>query len=251
MLALVPLLMIGCASAGTPTGQAATSEVAATAASASSTETVDLSLGAHWARNSAEHRAAYIQAYRAATERLEELAKGRRPGTWAVALDADETVVDNSQYEKELNQEGVTHSSERWSAWVKRAEAPPLPGALAFLARVRELGGHVAIVTNRRDDLCEATKLNFWTFDIPYDVILCRGESREKEPRWEMVRNGTASPDLPAVEILLWLGDNIGDFPNLDQETRFEPESAFEAFGDRYFVLPNAMYGSWQGNPKE
>ena len=28
-----------------------------------------------------------------------------------------------------------------------------------------------------------------------------------------------------------------------------EPESAYEAFGKRYFILPNPMYGSWQQVP--
>jgi len=44
-------------------------------------------------------------------------------------------------------------------------------------------------------------------------------------------------------------GDNIGDFPGLSQSSRDDP-GALDDFGDRFFVLPNPMYGSWEGNPR-
>jgi predicted secreted acid phosphatase len=44
------------------------------------------------------------------------------------------------------------------------------------------------------------------------------------------------------------VGDNIQDFPKLSQSLRDEADAAFGAFGTRYFVLPNPMYGSWERN---
>ena len=44
-----------------------------------------------------------------------------------------------------------------------RREATPLPGAAAFLARVRELGGRIAIVTNRLESECADTEAVFQT----------------------------------------------------------------------------------------
>ena len=52
-------------------------------------------------RDSAEHRALFLQVYREATEHVEREAATRAPGTWAVVLDADETVIDNSLYQLE------------------------------------------------------------------------------------------------------------------------------------------------------
>ncbi|MEE8278275.1 MAG: HAD family acid phosphatase [Thermoanaerobaculia bacterium] len=205
----------------------------------------------HWVRNSAEHRAAFIQTYRLATRRLEELAREREPGTWAVVLDFDETVLDNSEYEKELNERGESFAQESWKEWILRQEAPPLPGVVSFLERVHGLGGRIAIVTSRRQELCAATEAELRAHGIPFDIMLCGSESREKEPHWEQIRRGEAAPELPPLEILVWLGDKIDDFPQLDQSLRHAPEEAFEEFGESYFILPNPMYGSWVGNPRE
>jgi predicted secreted acid phosphatase len=54
---------------------------------------------------------------------------------------------------------------------------------------------------------------------------------------------------VPAIAVLEWVGDNMQDFPHLSQEIRNEPNDALAEFGDSYFALPNAMYGSWQANP--
>ena len=86
---------------------------------------------------------------------------------------------------------------------------------------------------------------------MPFDVILCRGETPDKHPRWESVANGTASPDLPPLEIVMWVGDNIHDFPGLDQELRFASSDEFSDFGDMFIVLPNPLYGSWEDNPPD
>lgn len=205
----------------------------------------------HWSRNSAEHKAAVLQTYRLATERLEELAEGRDPGTWAVSVDADETAIDNSIFEVEISVAG-SYNETTWVDWVKRQEATPQPGAIAFLNRVHELGGKVAIVTNRKERDCPDTEAVFNRYGIPYDHIFCReGDDRNKTPRFERIEAGTTAAGWPPLEILVWLGDNIVDFPHLDQSLRFEPEAAFEGFGDRYFIFPNPMYGSWEDNPAD
>jgi len=48
---------------------------------------------------------------------------------------------------------------------------------------------------------------------------------------------------------VMWVGDNIQDFPRLRQDIRSSSDSAFAEFGDRFIVLPNPMYGSWERNP--
>lgn len=239
---LVLVLLLPACRATTPAPQTAP-------AAASSTATAALPGALHWFRSSAEYRAATRQTYRLAAERLEEIAGNLEPGTWAVSLDADETILDNSQYQKELAETGARFEGTTWNAWVRREAAPAIPGAAAFLTTVRKLGGKIAIVTNRGEEVCDATRSNLQKVSLIYDVVLCG--SGEKEPRWEMVTGGTASPDLPPLQLVLWLGDNIQDFPGLDQSLRTQPDAAFADFGVRYFVIPNPMYGSWERNPQE
>lgn len=245
------LLLTGCATTTAP--PSAQPQVAAPEPTtvAAVEETCEMSGATHWARNSAEHDAAYRQTYALATVALEAQVASFEPGKWAVALDADETVIDNSPYQKEREAECKGFSGESWRAWVERREAKPLPGAQAFLRRIKELGGAIAIVTNRDSDVCPATMDNFEAMDLPYDLMLCKTDTGEKEPRWRSVENGTASPEVPAKKIVMWLGDNIGDFPDLDQSLRDRGAEAFRSFGTRFFVLPNPMYGSWQRNPEE
>ncbi|MCP3964185.1 MAG: hypothetical protein GY719_40665 [bacterium] len=199
-----------------------------------------------WSRESAEHKASLIQVYRLAGEVLAAMAADLEPGTWAVALDADETVIDNSLYQVERAAIGKSYDTESWAAWTARKEAPPLPGALGFLNQIHQLGGKIAIVTNRRQPLCADTEANFRDYSIPYDVILCRRDDRRKEGRWRQVVEGTASESLPPLEVVMWLGDAITDFPDLDQWLVDKPEAAFGRFGIEYFVMPNPMYGGWE-----
>ena len=217
------------------------------------TTSVPLGPAIHWSRNSAEHRAAFLETYRAAAAALETLVEGRQPFTWAVVLDADETMIDNSTYQKERQVQGLAFSNESWHAWVRRQEATPLPGALDFLETVRRLGGKVAVVTNRSDEVCGPTEANIRALRMPVDVVLCRplnGPS-DKAPRWQAVEEGKASKYLPPLDIVMWVGDNIQDFPGGSQAMTGGSQDAFERFGHDFFLLPNPMYGSWERNPQD
>ncbi len=251
LVLILCLSLAGCATAPAPAPPTTTPAPETVEAE----EAAGLPPSLHWVRSSAEHDALYHQVYAWAGQRLEELVADKEVGTWAVSLDADETVIDNSLYQKERWDEthdvDEVYTPESWSAWVARAEAPPLPGVLEFLGRVRELGGVIAIVTNRRQTQCPDTEENFRNEGIPFDIMLCRGETGEKEPRWEAIEAGTASTAYGPLEIVLWIGDNIGDFPDQTQELRFEDPAAFAPFGEIYFNLPNPMYGSWEENPPE
>lgn len=210
-----------------------------------------LSNDIHWVRNSAEYQALTRQVYRQATTRLEAMleATPREPGTWAVVLDADETVLDNSQYQKERLGRSSTQSA--WHSWVQRREAGAVPGAVAFLERVKELGGVVAIVTNRSTSECADTQANLEELGVEPDAVLCKGRSSNKSSRWNQVEAGTAADGLGPAEILMYVGDNIQDFPSQTQDLRMESDEAFEEFGSSYFVIPNPMYGSWERNTRE
>ena len=203
-----------------------------------------------WTRDSAEHRALFLQVYRAATASVEREAATRAPGTWAVVLDADETVLDNSLYQLERAQAGQPFDAASWTAWCARREAVPLPGASAFLSRVRALGGKIAIVTNRSAAECPDTEAVFRAHGLAYDAILCRPDAgpSDKNPRFEAVARGMTPAGLPPLDVVAILGDNIQDFPEESQAIRERTDDAFAEFGARFFVLPNPMYGSWERN---
>jgi 5'-nucleotidase (lipoprotein e(P4) family) len=242
------ILLTACAPATTPV-PAPTPEPTPAATEAPSAANAALRhREVHWVRTAAEYRALTLQTYRAAWAAIQDRAADRDPGSWAVIMDADETVLDNSEFERRIAESGQEFEEWMWSEWVREEEAGVVPGADAFIDRVQELGGRVAIVTNRDEELCPATRRNLEALGIRAAVVLCEKETGEKEGRFRQVQEGTAADGLPPLEVLLWVGDNIGDFPDLDQALRDEPEAAFRDFGERYFVLPNPMYGSWMGN---
>lgn len=201
-----------------------------------------------WVRNAAEYRAAVLQTYRVATAQVERDAAGRAAGSWAVVLDADETIISNLTYQAERAKAGLPYSGESWAAWVTRREATPIPGASAFLSRVRALGGKIAVVTNRLGSECDDTIAVFTRYALVYDAMLCRpnGTPSDKNPRFEQVRTGTAPGIGAPVTILAFVGDNIQDFPALAQSVKDKGDAGFADFGVRFWVLPNPMYGSWQ-----
>jgi 5'-nucleotidase (lipoprotein e(P4) family) len=202
-----------------------------------------------WVRDAAEYRAAVVQTYRVATAHVEREAAARKAGTWAVVLDADETILSNLTYQVERARLGAGFSADSWAAWVRRREATPLPGAAAFLTRVRGLSGKIAVVTNRLGSECDDTIAVFAAHALVYDAMLCRpnGSPSDKNPRFEQVQTGTAPGIAMRVDVVAFLGDNIQDFPGLTQASvKDAGDAGLAGFGTRYFVLPNPMYGSWQ-----
>ena len=199
-----------------------------------------------WTQLSAERIGLYVQAYGVATQRLDVLASSGLPARWAVILDIDETVLSNLTYQIERGELGAGYSATAWTAWVKRREATVLPGVLSFLARVRELGGSIALVSNRSSAECGDTRANLDSELVPYDVVLCRVTTSDKNARFRSVEDGSSG--IPASTVVLFLGDNIKDFPALDQEVRFGGEDAYASFLSRFVLLPNPMYGSWETN---
>jgi 5'-nucleotidase (lipoprotein e(P4) family) len=212
-----------------------------------------MSAGLHWSRNSAEARALFLQSYRQAAEALEALVAGRDPFTWAISIDGDETLLDNSPYQLEREAAGLGFTEESWNEWVRRREAPALPGARDFLETVRRLGGKIAVVTNRGEVVCGATEDNLRNLRLPYDLVLCKptGAESDKSPRWQAVEEGRASKYLPPLDLVLWVGDNVHDFPGGSQEWARGPEDDLDRFGRDFVILPNVMYGSWERNPQE
>src|SRR5262245_18368277 len=54
----------------------------------------------HWVRDSAEYNALCFHTFKLAAQLVDENSKGLAAGTWCIVTDADETVLDNSQFQK-------------------------------------------------------------------------------------------------------------------------------------------------------
>lgn len=201
--------------------------------------------GLLWYRTAAERQALYAQAYRFAGERIAERSAGHAAGTWAVVMDADETVLDNSGFRLDLVRRGQPFTADAWTAWVREKRATLQPGADQFVSRVLELGGMVVIVTNRDEAVCPETRENLASLGIVVRGVLCAvGGVYDKNPRFASLRDGTSPLGLAPVDVLMFVGDNIHDFPGRSQ-TAPQP---WASFGDAFIVMPNPMYGSWTTN---
>jgi 5'-nucleotidase (lipoprotein e(P4) family) len=204
--------------------------------------------GLHWFRDSSERKAAYIEVYRAAAESARKLSQGLPAQSWGVILDIDETILDNSEYQRRLALTGKKYETSTWDAWVQESAAPILPGAKTFIDTViDELHGQVILVTDRTQKQCPVTEQNLKKSFVRYQQILCdETGKRDKNSRFRAVLDGDAVAGIAKVNVLIWVGDNIRDFPHLDQGS---PGDEAE-FGVHYFVLPDPMYGSWVDVPK-
>ena len=130
----IPLLLLAasaCASTRTPTMRA--TEAAPVAARQLPNEV-------RWFRTSAEYRALARQTYLLASDRLPELSRGLAPQSWAVILDADETVLDNSEYEVRRVQVDSGYTDASWAQWVNERAAVAIPGAVEFMRGVHDAG---------------------------------------------------------------------------------------------------------------
>ena len=167
-----------------------------------------------------------------------------------MVLDADDTVINNFQYQMGLVQDGVKHSPDRFTAWVQRRASTPVPGAAAFLSRVHALGGRIGIVTNRLQRECGDTAEALRQNALAFDAVLCRpdgeGSNTPKTPRYRAIAAGQTPVSRTPIAIVAYVGDNIIDFPDGAQAMRARGETAFREFGTAFFMLPNSMYGSWQ-----
>ena len=204
-----------------------------------------------WFRTSAERRAVYEQTYRAAASAASTASAGLQLDSWAVVLDVDETVLDNSEYQVRRVVSGQGYSDDTWNAWVHDQQAVALAGAKKFIDTVKdELHGQVVLVTNRSVTVCSDTENNLRAQQIRFDQILCapvdsNGKTLgDKNPRFKQVQLGDPARNIRPLKVILYVGDNIQDFPGLTQGNPGD----YSRFGVDFFVLPNPVYGSWEKN---
>ena len=200
-----------------------------------------LGLDLRWYQRAAERRGLSLQSYGAATAKVTARVAAGVPTSWGVIMDIDETTLNNSAYQHARADLGTGYSPASWTAWVNKKAATPIDGALAFTKKIKQLGGKVVFVTNRLAATeCAQTEANLVATGFVYDAIHCKATTSDKNPRFDLVKLN--------MEVVAFVGDNILDFPALSQDVRKQADTAYADFGEKFFLVPNPMYGSFEKN---
>ena len=200
----------------------------------------------YWYQSAAENAALYHQGFNIAKDRIDEIAKMKHSKTPAVVLDIDETIIDNSFFQVESIRKGIPYSDERWSNWVKKEVAKPVPGAVRFIEYALEKNVSVIYITNRDESLRESTLRNMAAIgfpDVPSDNYLFKTTVSDKSERRAFMAE--------KYELLLFMGDNLSDFSAVfDDRSEKNGFGAVEEnsdkFGRNFIVFANPTYGDWQ-----
>lgn len=260
LLVVIPLLLLGAchATRETPVAPPAPAAVPAD----------DLLNATLWMQSSVEHDRVLAQTYATAREKLdrvladaasEALPKGERTSgdaaklPPAVVVDVDETVLDNSPFQARLIQAGFDFDQAMWEQWCGEAQAKPLPGALEFARYAASRGVTMFYVTNRGLKAKQATEANLRAQGFPMserepvvfmagDPESCAAAGKAKSCRRALIAQHH--------RIVMLVGDQLSDFidlPHNTPATRAEASRDYASwFGERWFVLPNPMYGSFE-----
>lgn len=216
-----------------------------------------------WVQTALEYEASALQAYRLAQLQLEAALADRswtaaleqQPGASslqpAVIVDVDETVLDNSYYQARMIRDNTSFTATTWDPWVLEARATAIPGAAEFARFAAARGVTIFYVTNRTANLEAATRKNLTAAGFPLtdgvDTVLVRGERPEWQASGKSSRRAHVARDY---RILLLIGDDLGDFvvdaagtPE-ERQARTRPQAGW--WGERWIMLPNPTYGSWE-----
>jgi 5'-nucleotidase (lipoprotein e(P4) family) len=207
-----------------------------------------LVLATLWIQTSAEYRALCYQTFNLAKLTLDKtLSEKKDKKLLAIIVDCDETVIDNSAYEGFLIGDDFGYSADTWNKWMNAAEAKVVPGALGFLDYASQNGVEIFYITNRRDVGYNGTERNLKELGFPNideKHLLLRTDTSNKQPRRDIVEKD--------YNIVFLMGDNLNDFLNIfaqkSIDERFaETDKLKEKWGKKFIVLPNPMYGEWEG----
>jgi len=199
----------------------------------------------NWMQQSGEYEALAYQAFNSARKAF-DTAKVRKGYRKAVIVDLDETMIDNSAYAGWRIQHNLPYTEKTWARWMAAEQARPLAGAVEFARYVNAHGGTMIYVTNRDARSFEHTAENIKELGFPgvsaKTLLLNNGQSN-KQARFDAVK-------AAGFDVVIYIGDNLNDFGTATYHKSNQQRRAFvaanrEAFGTKFFMLPNPSYGDW------
>ncbi|HNV78912.1 MAG TPA: 5'-nucleotidase, lipoprotein e(P4) family [Thermomonas sp.] len=257
-----------------PTSLTAPSGAAAKPATATAAKPATGDVGANdnlnavlWVQRAAEYEAVTQTVYRAAADQLDAALKqpnwdalvpGERGNAAtglppAVVMDVDETVLDNSPYQARLVHDGASYDEATWDLWVAEKKAKPVPGVVDFAKAAAAKGVTILYISNRAVHLKDATIANLRAEGLPVkddSVFLGLGtfvEGCEQNGSEKLCRRKLAGQKY---RVLMQFGDQLGDFAEIVSNTPKDRDALYaeyaDWFGERWYMLPNPTYGSWE-----
>ena len=201
-----------------------------------------------WYQSSGECRALYYQAFNTGKSILEnDLKSGKKGKKRAVVVDIDETILDNSpaSAREATDNKGYPY---QWNEWITEARADATPGAVDFLNFADSKGIDVFYITNRLQDQSDPTMANLKKDGFPQvdpSHMFFQDGTNDKESRRQFVEKDH--------RVVLFCGDNLNDLEQLfwiksasDRASAVDQEK--DKFGTQFLVLPNPVYGDWEGS---
>ena len=228
-----------------------------------------------WVNYSLEYKALTRQIYTIATGKLDEALNDR---TWtastkqqkgsyinymslppAIIMDIDETVLDNSLYQKQLIQSNSFYASSSWDKWIQKQQAKLVPGSKEFIESAQERGIKIFYITNREcnNGIREGQKKCPQENDTIQNLIregignLTEDKILLKDEQEGWGKNKSSRREFLAKDyrILMLIGDDLQDFLSSEELKDLSDNDFFEEYkkylGKKWFVLPNPIYGSW------
>ncbi|HRO44422.1 5'-nucleotidase, lipoprotein e(P4) family [Agriterribacter sp.] len=203
--------------------------------------------GAVWQQRASEYKALCYQAYNTARMQLDILLQQSYSKPIALVTDIDETILDNSPYQVHIALKNEEYADASWMEWTKRVDCDTVPGALSFFKYAKSRGVDVFYITNRLEAERDATLKDIQRWGFPDAVnshLTFKTTTSGKEPRRQTVAD--------THEIIMLFGDNLSDFSAVFDKQPTDTRNAATRdnaalFGTKFIVLPNAMYGDWEG----
>ena len=220
-----------------------------------------------WVQRAAEYDAVTQTVYRAAADKLDAALKEQNwdalvPGERgnaatglppAVVMDVDETVLDNSPYQARLVRDNASYDETTWDLWVAEKKAKAVPGVVDFAKAAAAKGVTILYISNRAEHLQAATIANLKAEGLPVkddSVFLGLGtfvQDCEQNGSEKLCRRKLAGQKY---RVLMQFGDQLGDFVEIVANTPEGRDGLYgeyeDWFGERWFMLPNPTYGSWE-----
>lgn len=228
-----------------------------------------------WQQTAAEYDALSLQVYTRAEQSLQQALQNSgwdaldaserqimpRTDRLAIITDIDETLLDNSAFSVRQMRESAHRDmtpaearidfDQRWLEWALDAEATAMPGAVEFMqSAAANPRVEIFYITNRKDNEKLATCQNLLAVGLP--LVNCESHVLTRNDEQGRGRDKVSRRQMVAKErrIALVFGDNLGDFIGNIMTSLPERDAVVAAkknwWGERWFMLPNPSYGSWE-----
>ena len=205
-------------------------------------------LAMNWMQQSGEYRALAYQAFNTAKMVYDQttVPAGKKR---AVVADLDETLIDNSKEGAYRAVKHMTFDSKVWTEWCEAKQTDAIPGAVEFANYVNSHNGTMFFVSNRKTGAeYQPTVDNLKALgfkNVTDETMLLKDKGSNKTERFQKIRD-------MGYEIVMYLGDNMDDFTGdvygkQNADRRAFADSNKNDFGVKYIVLPNPIYGGFEG----